>query len=220
MSKVAFLIYGIGDLKGGGGAERFFADLFDRYHEQPEKKHELYYIMDRASYSNLQKVNKLIHTKNVLFFKVISNRFKTTLEFLQIFRMIVSKRLRVIHIPLYDVSYLPLLKKIDRLASFFRPKIVINIVNCYVAQVMENKQHPQHASIKNSYLPLFSDLNADGYFCWNRSFEDYVRSEKVFKNEPKVIRSISSRFSDTTKFKPEAKENLVAFASRLDAQKH
>lgn len=70
-------------------------------------------------------------------------------------------------------------------------------------------------------MPLFKDIIIDGYFCWNRSFEDYARSADVFSHKPRIIQTITSRFSDVDKYQPaKEKNNWVVFASRLDEQKH
>ena len=114
-----------------------------------------------------------------------------------------------------------MLKIINKLPEFIRPRIVINIVNCYVAQALSSKNHIQHESMKKTYLPLFNEIEIDGYFCWNRSFKEYVISNDVLKFKPKNIYAINSRFSDVSKFYPEMnKKKWVVFASRLDEQKH
>ena len=79
MANVAFLIFGVVELKGGGGAERFFADFFEIYN-QSKTKHKLYYIIDKTSIGNLNKVGKLNSIDNILNFKIVSNRFKNVLE--------------------------------------------------------------------------------------------------------------------------------------------
>lgn len=220
MANVALFIFGITELKGGGGAERFFADFFEIYNKK-KTKHNLYYLLDKGSVSNLNKVGKLSSAKNILNFNIVSNRFKDTLEFLQIVKYIVAKGIKIIHIPLYSVSYIPLIKKLNGLPSFLKPKIVINIVNCYVPFAIKDENHVSHKGIKGTYEPLFSKVNVDGYFCWNQNFVDYINSENIYPgtNKP-LLYAISSRFSDTEKFYPLEKKNEIVFAARLDDQKH
>ncbi len=221
MSNIALFIYGINDLKGGGGAERFFADFFDEYQDSKISQNKLFYIIDKNSVKKLNEVNKLKSRNNLLNFKIHSNRFKHKLETLELAKHIFLNNIKIVHIPLYDPTYIPILKKLNELPKVIRPKIVINIVNCYVAQVLSDKNHQLHKSMCNSYLPLFKEINVSGYFCWNESFVNYVGKEKVFKNIPKKVYAINSRFSDVKKFIPSAaKQNLVVFASRLDEQKH
>ncbi len=51
MKAVALFIYGINNLKGGGGAERFFADFYDDYNDLTTKNFNLYYKY--KAYKNL-----------------------------------------------------------------------------------------------------------------------------------------------------------------------
>ena len=221
MSNIALFIYGINDLKGGGGAERFFADFFDEYQDSKASQNKLFYIIDKKSIKNLKEVNKLKNKNNLLSFKTHSNRLKHKLETLELAKHIFLNNIKIIHIPLYDPTYIPILKKLNGLPKVIRPKIVVNVVNCYVAQVLSDKNHNKHQSICNSYLPLFKDVDVSGYFCWNESFVNYVEKEIVFNTQPKKLYAIKSRFSDVKKFIPSAeKQNLVVFASRLDEQKH
>ena len=220
MANVALFIFGVGELKGGGGAERFFADFF-RIYNKKVTKHKLYYIIDEPSVVNLNKVGKLKDEKNILNFKQISNRFKNAFEFLQLIKLIVTKHIKLIHIPLYSISYIPLIKKLNKLPAFIRPKIVVNIVNCYVPFALKDEQHVSHKGIKRIYSALFNEVNVDGYFCWNQSFVDYLKSENIYGDRKQPLTyAITSRFSDTEKFFPSQKRNIIVFASRLDEQKH
>ena len=217
---VALFIFGISELKGGGGAERFFADFFEIYN-QKITGHKLFYIIDKVSVDNLHKVGKLKTGKNILNFKTVSNRFKNTLELCQILKFIITKRIKLIHIPLYSISYIPLIKKLNSLPFFLKPKIVINIVNCYVPFALNDEQHVSHKGIKATYEPLFNNVMVDGYFCWNQNFVDYVNSKNLYpQNKKPLLYAIKSRFSDTQKFFQAEKKNVIVFASRLDYQKH
>ena len=220
MANVALFIFGITELKGGGGAERFFADFFEVYNKK-QAKHKLYYILDKGSVANLNRVGKLVGNKKLLNFSIISNRFKDTLEFFQLLKYIILKGIKIIHIPLYSVSYIPLIKKINRLPSFLKPKVVINIVNCYVPFAMKDESHISHQGIKGTYEPLFKTVDVDGFFCWNQNFVDYITEENIYSGKHKpLLYAITSRFSDTERFYPEEKKDTIVYAARLDEQKH
>jgi glycosyltransferase involved in cell wall biosynthesis len=216
MANAALFIYGITNLKGGGGAERFFADFFDKYGAYASAKFKLFFILDKISLQALQEVNRLKQRKNCLLFRVYSNRFKTVLEFVQLLFFIITRRISVIHLPLYNISYLPLLNQINRLPNFIRPKVVINISNCYVVPRLLNKE----SSEENTYFPLFHHTRIDGYFSWYENFVSYAQTHaSQFKHAP-ALYAITSRFADTSAFFPEKnKLNQVVFASRLDEQK-
>ncbi len=219
MKNVAFFIYGIGNLTGGGGAERFFADFFLKYQQHNATKFNLFYILDKTSHENLKAVGKLQTFNKIIYFKLFSNRFKNKLESIQLWYFIIRYNIKLIHLPLYNVSYIPLLKTLQQLPKIWRPKLVINISNCYVVPQLTNPQHPLHNAAKNTYYPLFNEVNVDAYFSWYENFKEYIENTS-FKNKPFVVRSITSRFSDTDKFFPMDKQNIIVFASRLDEQKH
>ncbi|MCA0431124.1 MAG: glycosyltransferase [Bacteroidetes bacterium] len=216
MKAVALFIYGINNLKGGGGAERFFADFYDDYNDLTTKNFNLYYIIDKQSVNELNSVGKLKNNINCLNFKIISNRFKTQIEFLNLLKIILTYKIKLIHLPLYNFHYLPLLKKLNKLPKWIKPKLVINISSCYLIPGIKSKNETDI----NTYFPLFKEIEIDGYFSWYRNFEEYVLENKEkFKNNP-ICYSITSRYSDTKNFYPQIKENIIVFAARLDEQKH
>lgn len=212
---VAFVSFGIGDISGGGGAERFFADLFDYYSKSEDAKFKLYWLIDERSIGHLKAVDKLKNKNNISKFRIFSNRFKRTLENTQILVFILINRIQVVHIPWYNFYYLPLLNFIQKLPGIIRPKISINIVDCQLPYCYMDKNLPRHDSLHQSYNPLFKTIKVDGYFAWNLSFVDFMKRENL-TNKEQVLYAIRSRFCDTSKFlsmKPKTK--IIVFASRL-----
>ncbi len=215
MKSVAFFIFGIQNLKGGGGAERFFSDFYDQYNNLEEKSFKLYFITDKQSINELNSVGKLKNKVNCLKFKIFSNRFKNRLEFLQLLKIIIRHNIKLIHLPLFNFHYLSLLKKINKLPSFLRPKLIVNISSCYLVPGLQNKVQNE----VNTFFPLFNEIEIDGYFSWYNNFCDYINNNKqLFKKVPFTY-AITSRYSNTNYFFPEKKENIIVFAARLDEQK-
>jgi glycosyltransferase involved in cell wall biosynthesis len=222
MRAVAFLMYGVGSLSGGGGAERFFADFFSDYATDPRAGFRCYFILDARSLAELERIGRIKSKKGVLRFRFFPNRFKVVMEGLALLRLILSYRIDILHIPLYDRSYVPLLEWIDRLPSWLRPRLVINIVNCYVAPALADTNNRYHISMTKTYRPIFQRVRIDGYFCWNRNFEDYAKANSnLFKRAPEQVRSIRSRYANIGLYHAsEKKQKWVVFASRMDAQKN
>ncbi len=218
---IALYQYGIGNIEGGGGAERFFADLFHEYNSSGLSKNNLYFILDNSSVSNLKKIGKLKSNRNILRFRIYSNRYKQFLETMQLIWSILRYRIKVIHVPQYNRTYLPILKNISFLPQSIRPKIVIQIVNCIIPYALNNPGHPDHKALSEIYLPLFKELKADGYFSWYEKFVEYATMNRLFKYVPRKIYAVQSIFADTKKFIPQfPKKNIIVFASRLEEQKH
>src|SRR5689334_13045309 len=92
--RVAFISFGVGGIEGGGGAERFFSDLYDYYHKK-ERQFDLHWILDNISRQNLKMANKLVTNRSLHNFRIFSNRFKSKLENLQLLYYIIFYRLDI-----------------------------------------------------------------------------------------------------------------------------
>jgi len=212
---VAFLSFGVGDLTGGGGAERFFADLFDYYSTNQDAKFKLLWLIDKPSIKHLNAVKKLKTNHNISELKIFSNRFKKHLENIQVLIFIVTKRIEIIHIPWYNFYYLPFLNFIQNLPKLIRPKISINIVDCQLPFCYMDQSLPRYTKVHESYDPLFKDIHVDGYFAWNTSFINFMKSQRLYQPTT-FLQAINSRFCDTSKFfSTTPKEKKIVFASRL-----
>ena len=66
MKKIALYLSGVHDIKGGGGAERFFADFFSIYKSWPNKKFEIFFFIDEATLRALQSITKLIDKDHIV----------------------------------------------------------------------------------------------------------------------------------------------------------
>jgi len=216
---VAFLSFGISDIRGGGGAERFFADFYDYYSAFLDRNYNLRWLIDVDSSNNLHKVNKLKTADNITALKLFSNRYKSLLENLQVLFFIIRFRIKVVHIPLYNRCYLPFIDFIQNLPRIIRPKISINIVDCSLPHCYSNVELPRHVNVRESYEPLFK-LPVDGYFAWNSAFVDFYQNNNFGQHNP-ILYAIKSRFCDTKNFLPEEpKQQTIVFASRLTVFKN
>jgi glycosyltransferase involved in cell wall biosynthesis len=211
MARIAFLFTGVGPLAGGGGAERFFSGFFEDYHNSPAH-HDLLFISDPGSLENFHKIGYLKDNKFVVTYKLIHNRFKNQLEFLQVLKLIIKYRIKLIQVPLYGIQYYPLLKSLDKLPGFIRPKIVITIVDSFV---------PHHYLLKNDqynfagvFGGLFNTIGVDSVICWNELFKDWAKKNNIIKSDPLLL-PIHSRYSSKV-FNPTVKkENHIVFAGRF-----
>jgi glycosyltransferase involved in cell wall biosynthesis len=211
---VAFISFGIGDIAGGGGAERFFSDLYDYYHKK-ERKFELHWILDDVTRKSLKSANKLVTNKSLHRLKIFSNRFKSRLENIQLLYYIIFYRFKIIHVPFYNFYYLPYLEFLQSLPKIIRPKISINIVDHTMPFCYLDPKEPRHLEIVKTYQPLFKNIKVDGYIAWNKSFVDFVREHGVIMPLP-ALYSIKSRFCDTGRYIPASeKRNEIVFASRM-----
>ncbi len=216
MTNVAFLFTGIGDLSGGGGAERFFSDFFDEYLNS-KPKYNLFLISDKSSLQNFNAIGNLKRKKNILLSRVFSNRFKDVLESLQIIGLIIRYKIKLIQIPLYRVQYYPILKRIDDLPAFIRPKIVITIVDSFIPYYYFDDKGRGY-NYKNVYGSLFDSIQIDSVISWYELFKEFSQKNELIKSKPQIF-AITSRYCGKIFNTSVAKKNHIIFASRLTIAK-
>lgn len=217
MANIAVFFMGIGDVSGGGGAERFFADFFTDYRKE-KNKHNLFLLTDKISIQQFNKINKITDPKNVLVFKTWSNRFKNTLESFFLTRLITKNKIKMIMIPLYNIHYYPLIEQINKMPSSVRPKIVPVIVDYNISFYYFDKTDKLY-NFKSTFEGLFSNIKNDAIITWYQSFKDFCAKNKIIRNDPPVY-TVTSRYSPAFETKSYSqKENEIVFAGRLTPTK-
>lgn len=216
MANIAFLFIGVSDISGGGGAERFFADFLSDY-QNTNGKHELFMITDETSLKNFNKVEKLKNCRNVLSFKIISNRFKHRLEYWQLTKLIIKNKIKVLQIPLYGIHYFEIIKRIDKLPKSFRPKIVINITDSFIPYYYFDETDKIY-NYKKMFGPLFETVKIDSVISWYKLFEEWSKERNVIKSNPEIF-VINSRYTGKKFPLTFNKKNRIVYASRLTRAK-
>ena len=211
---IALFTFGIGNISGGGGAERFFSDLFEEYNESELRKYELFWILDKVSAENLNSVGKNLNYTKILKFQIFSNRFKYLIEKIQLLILILRYKIKVVHVPMYNLHFQPYIDFLTSLPKFLRPIVTINIVDCSLPYCFLDGSLPRHDGVVKTYTGLFNNSRVNGYLSWNENFVDFAKRNEVFRVPPYVY-AIKSRFCKTKDFYPQEKENIVVFASRL-----
>jgi glycosyltransferase involved in cell wall biosynthesis len=216
MTNIAFLFTGIGNLSGGGGAERFFADFFEKY-QGASPLCNLFFISDKESLKNLKNIGLLKEQKNVLTYKIVSNRFKDKIDAIQLIKIIVLNRIKLIQIPLYHIQYYPLIKTIDNLPKFIRPKIVLTITDSFIPHYYFDDRERGY-NFQKILGGLFENIKIDSVISWYQLFKDFAEKNKLIKCDPKIF-CISSRYSGKTFDLSKPKKDQIVFASRLTIAK-
>ncbi|MDX2171907.1 MAG: glycosyltransferase [Bacteroidota bacterium] len=216
MANVAFLFTGIGSLSGGGGAERFFSDFFDK-HQNSESKYKLFFITDSESVKHFNSVGSLKSKSNVVIFKIINNRFKSIIESFQIAKLIIRYRIKLIQIPLYNIHYFSLVKSIDALPKIIRPKICLTITDAFIPYyyfIDNNRGY----NFKNILEPLFQEVNIDSVISWYELFKEFSLTNNLIKSNPPVF-CINSRYTGKIFASNVKKQNHIIYAGRFTIAK-
>jgi glycosyltransferase involved in cell wall biosynthesis len=234
---VALLMIGIPDLSGGGGAERFFADLFSKYNSQDNPARKLFLITDGID--NLQKVGKLKdhldkvfyvevqrdrylkrHTEKTELTRNWSNKLRDKSPYSKIQGFIETNDISIIHVPLYERKDYSLIRLLDRTSKSKRAKLVINIVDCRIPYNYYKEDPAFNYSSKYNYEELFNNVNIDGIYSWYRLFKEFAEKEKVIKSNPDIT-VIQSRYADcSVNAEFENKQDKFVWAARMDEQKN
>jgi glycosyltransferase involved in cell wall biosynthesis len=223
-NKIAFIHTNIGDNLGGGGAQRFFINIFKKYYCQKTQENDLYFITDEKSYNNYIKSNFLsqkVKKKYFIKLQTFNNRFKHVLENVYFLKLLLFKKIDLVHIcQYYHHDFYHLIKFINRLPLFIKPKIVVNFIHCNFPYEYLDKSHPNYNIFHNRFDPLFNNVKIDAIYSWYEYFKIFAEKENLFKH-PTFIHAISTYCCHSDKFYPEkVKENLFIYASRLDNQKN
>jgi len=216
-TNIAVLFKGIGDVSGGGGAERFFADYFQD-HRKINSNYKLFFLTDDISIQQYRRIDKLIDKKQVLVFKNVNNRFKNFIEFLSVMYYIRKNKIKLLMIPLYNSFYFPLIKRIDSLPNFLRPKIVPVIVDYNLSYYYFDTNDKLY-NFRNTFQDLFEEINIDSIITWYESFVKFAYEKKLLKNNPPVY-NVTVRYSTPVKINSyKQKSNQILFVGRLTPTK-
>src|SRR6201991_4964754 len=227
---VGFFILNVGNLSGGNGAERFFADLYKIYREQSDPSFNLYFITDAID--NYQAIGKfrqedqnliLLHYTKKWFRNKYENKPAVIRKLLRLFILFAAyleivwkfstRRVDAIHLCLYIKFDYPFIRFIDRLPKFIRPKIILNMVDCTVPYYyFRDEEDIIHTSAHRfHHEKLFNNVHVDAVYSWYENVKTFLEENKLIKSNPPV-RCIRSRFvlnhaTDTNK----EKKNLIVF---------
>ncbi|MCE3260701.1 MAG: hypothetical protein K0S12_2342 [Bacteroidetes bacterium] len=226
----------MGNLSGAGGAERFFADLFEAYNAQSHPKRELYFISDNLSPLHAIGRLKLFPEKQIIFksyrynfFHGLSKnrpRLDRPLNWLRAYftrKSLLSQlkkhNIKALQLPVYEDKDFYLMKLLDELPSSDRPKLILNVTNAVVQNHYHdtNPRYAYHSRL--NYGRLFEEVKLDGVYTWYRAFKDFADREKIILSNPK-IHAVSSRFTSTPFHEDfSGRENKVIFSGRLSEYK-
>ena len=212
---IGILIYGIEDVSGGGGSERFWADFFEKYKNYSARNFEVFFFCDEPSFLKLKFINRLSDKYHVVFLKNYNNRFKHGLEFFDFYFKLLRNRIKLIHVAEYTTVYFHRLKKLSSLPKSIRPRISTTVVNCIIPY-----KYMVDASFRKPIDQILTQIKFDGILSWYQLLKNFI-IERGFSYKMPIIHAASYCFADTSKFKPATrKENNIVFAARLGANKN
>ena len=212
MPNIAIFIPGVGDLRGGGGAERFFLDFFQKY-QNNSVDFRLYFITDSNSINSFKSLKDFKSNKRLITYRLFHNRLKKYFEFFEILKILIKYKIRIIQIPLYNIHLYDLIERIDSLPQILRPKIVINITDCRIPHYYFYGEKYGH-NYRKTYEPLFQNIKIDAVISWYELFKNFANKNNLIFSKPKIF-CIQSRYSGKVISPNKKKKNIIVFAARF-----
>ncbi len=236
MKRVAFFAYGIGDISGGGGYERFFSDFFSDYSNDKETKYDLLLITD--SLDAFKKEGKLMQAHiNVIQFtdyryklyydltdkmplvKGVFKWYRTLYTQKTFLKLLKDNNVDILHLPNYLKSYFFLISFVSRARGI---KTAITVVDCRIPFMYDSDKeyYVTSGATSHTFKPLFEKVKLDGIFTWYKSFKEFVTKNKLVSSST-VVYPVNSRYVNYSGSVPpfSEKKNEIIFAGRLDDQK-
>ena len=214
-ARIGLVLFGVGDLTGGGGAERFFADLFAAYeHSASRRAHELWLICDASAVSRLREIGRLPESPRIVDLSAVGGNRLAMMQ--AMWQFASGTHFDLLHLTLALPRHLPWLW----LSAWRRPRaaVTLNVNDYEVAARMHTAPAPLGLDLAwRTYRAYFRARALDGVMAWYRNL---ISAIECLSRRPPVLRAIRHCFVDTARFRPAGtKENLVVHAGRLVAVK-
>lgn len=218
MKKVAFEVMGIGRSVGGGGAQRFFGMLYQEKVFR-EMGYDTYLVTDSESYEEFKRIKVIAEDDKdrVIVIPVLHNRFYKVIQSAIIAFQFIIRRFSIYHIGNFNGYYTHLAETVDKLPLGFRPKMIMNIVDCQFVPFVQKwrEKGDFEGYIFGPVLDALKKTPFDGIYSWYKNIEEFRGDKELFPHEP-LVDNNEFCYTDYQSFSPaEKKENIILFAARL-----
>lgn len=210
-------LLGIGDLSGGGGAERFFSEVVDRYAARAKRRYDLTLVTDPRSFGRIQSAGCLSDATPVFLLHGRAALPDWLAYGRELVRLANRGAFDVLHVGLVSRYTVPVLWLLGLLPRERRPRIVVNVVDCGLAHTLADSTIIEGMEQRKSYWLhrlLFASTRLDGVFTWYRLLEQRL-SDNALRGRP-VIVAARHCFVDISRFRPaQEKDATIVFAARF-----
>lgn len=213
----------VGDLSGSGGAERYFAQLFEYLREQRSARTQ--FITAASSLRRLQSAGRLVDSDEVIALPLgeapAATKVGIARTTFHLLRTVLQHRFDVVHICLPTPTYVPFAAVITRLPHSDRPRVTLNVIDCTVAVNLEGRTTADlyERQVLAAHYMYARWPQLDGVFSWYRAFVEVARAKALFPTRTKLT-AARYCFTDPSRFTAApTKDNIAVFAGRLSEQK-
>jgi len=221
--KLALVMVAVGDLRGSGGAERQFADLFA--HLRCVGRDDVTLITARDSVSRLHEAGRLASADGVIALRLGHRPAQGLVGIawmtLALLWVTLTRRYDLVHLCLPTPSYVPYAALLACLPRGWRPRLAMTVIDCTLAPNLASG----HASdlyeqqVLDAHRMYFRWSRLDGVYSWYQAFIGVSRDQRLLPART-VVSAAQYCFTEPDRFRPApVKERLVVFAGRLSEQK-
>jgi len=209
--RVAVVLCGVADLQGGGGAERYFADLVAAIANSPRTGVDITLCTDAASVRALGLVGRSLSERQLL---VWGGGRVAQLRAMR--RDLGLARFDVVHLVQALPRYLPWLWCLAPVPRARRPAVALNVNDSRLAVALERGRGAAAIGAVEllAYRGFFLAPALDGLMSWYERFA--AAYERRYRAGRKLVGVARHCFVDTARFHPDVvKQPWGVFAGRL-----
>ena len=219
--RIGLLLSGLGDLAGGGGTERGFADIFENYEVDRARRFDLLLLTDARSREALSRAGRLTRIDSTRTLPPPTGLLGKFLHAHELSAMCRRERIDLLHVALPSVKYLPSLWWLKLRSRDQCPLVSITATDCTIAHSMFDRRYRPGSDARRArwlYRAYFRLLKLDGVYAWYRLLAERLRVRPPLGNP--TIEAARCCFIDTTRFRPaEKRRRAVVWAARLEPTK-
>jgi glycosyltransferase involved in cell wall biosynthesis len=218
-ARVGLVLVGAGDLTGGGGAERYFADLFLAWHrgDAPSRACELWLITDAPTRLRLAEIGRALPREQVIELPRYTGWRGRLAQGRALRRLARNGSFDLLHLSQALPRHLPWLWSLACCSR--RARITVNLNDYEIARALESGRPARGLDLAwRAYLAYFSNWTVDGFMVWYQRLVAPLAALRAGRGTP--IHAANYCFVDTAQFVPSnEKRDEVVFAGRLVAVK-
>lgn len=216
-TRVALLLVGARDISGGGGAERYFADLFLAARRRTAPEHEVVLFTDRATIAALAATGRDLSSHDIVILPG-AGRATALVQAVAFLVHVLRRQIDIVHIAQALPRHLLWLYAARCIPRRWRPRVSLNVNDARLAHGLLQSPIVSTAAIppleRRTYDAYFRGGRLTGLMVWYSLFVERFASR--YRRVPPVVHAARYCFVDTARFAPAAeKRNWVVFSGRL-----
>lgn len=215
--RIALLLVGARNISGGGGAERYFADLFLAAVRRANPEQTLILFTDHATVAALAAIGRDLAPQDTVILPA-AGRATALVQAVAFLLHLLRRRIDIVHIAQALPRHLLWLQALKCIPRGRRPRVSLNVNDARLAHGLLQEPIVPSAAIpwleRRTYDAFFRGGQLTGLMVWYALFVE--RFSLRYRRVPPVVHAARHCFVDTDRFAPAVdKRRWVVFSGRL-----